>query len=101
MDKHTFGSSKAAVNLTDMLGRDEYHEYQDRATRILSRWFEYSSAILDIQNPSICRGTLNIWRGHFREWVGNGQFPEIIRRHIDNVMTAQYRRAKKRIDDRE
>ena len=100
MDKTTFTNSKAAINLATMLDTPEYTQYRDRVNRILSRWFEYSSEVMAIKSPTVCLGTLDKWRTHFKEWVDNSELPEVVRSHAHNVLAIQYRKCKAIIDAR-
>jgi hypothetical protein len=92
MDEHTYSNTKAAVNLYHMLDTPEYAPYKDKARKILSKWFQYSSAVMSIPNADVCRGSLDLWRAHFLQLVDKRQFPEVVRSHVHCVITAQYRK---------
>ena len=93
MDKATFGDSQAAQNLvTSMLNNPDYASYKSRATRILAKWFEYSSAVMGIQNKTIRLGILTLERKHFLTWIDKADFPKVMKTHMCNVIVGQHRR---------
>lgn len=101
MDTNTFTNSLAAQHLVHILSQPEYECYKRRVNTILSRWFQYSATITSsISDPTIARGTLDMWRTCFIERLGEAMIPEVVYTHARNVLTIQYRRCKEILDQR-
>ena len=96
MDKFTWSDSKAAQNLVKTLELPEYKAYCHKVGGILSRWFEYSSALMVIESEMIRMGSLNLWRQHFLNRVNSSNLPPILVTHLCNVIVAQYRKCRTR-----
>jgi hypothetical protein len=100
MDQFTFGDSRAATNLVKILNDPDNAPCRNKVSNILSRWADYSNAVMDIQNPTICRGTLDMWRQHFLSSLRDDQIPTPVRSHAENVMVATYRKCRAIVDER-
>ena len=101
VDKNTFSDSKAAQRLVAILGEPDYSQYAGKARKILSKFFQYSSAVMSIQDDTIRKGTLEVWRRHFLAWVSVTNFPEIVETHLSNALVTQYRKCIKQTRKRD
>ena len=94
MDKHTFGVSRAAVNLVAILGQ-ETPKCADRATRILTKYLMSMSSLMFIPQKNTREAALEIWRDGFRKQVKEAEFPVVVESHLLNVATGQFRKFKR------
>ena len=95
MDRYTFGSSKAAQNLINILQEPRYNQYSKRVARLLSKQSTILKEINTIHNKTIREATLKMWHEHFV--VLCSSLPEIVRTHTLCVETAWYRQLLRKI----
>ena len=87
MDKYTFSDSPAAQHLAELLSQPEYH----KARETITKWMEYSAAIMDIQLEVARRGTLNYWKQHFLRRAEALHLPSEVESHMKNVIVGRFR----------
>lgn len=92
MDTTTYSDSKAAQRLTELLQEPQFSSVAKAARVIVSKWFLYSSALMDIKDNTVRRGSLQMWRNHFLSWVKGRNLPPAIETHLSNVIVTQYRK---------
>ena len=100
MDKCTFLDSKAAQNLTIILNDSKYNIYSPKISKILSKYFTYTSGIMFIPNKTIRDATLNIYRKEFIRKIIDLDLPEVIKTHTLNVIVAQNRKCLRETETR-
>jgi len=97
IDKFTFGNSRAAINLTNILNMPEYSSYAPKALRILSKYMTSIKALTSIPNKETRETALGIWRNNFVRLVNNTDFPDVLKTHMNNVATRQKRKLLKEV----
>lgn len=91
MDKHTFGNSKAAVNLIDNI-LPQYPSHSRRIRRALSKQIEFLYALMDIKDIRVRRASLKMCHEGFTRFFNNyTDCPEVVKTHTLNVETGIYR----------
>jgi len=100
MDKCTFSDSKAAQNLVGILNDSKYDIYSSKVSKILSKYFTYTSYIMFIPDKHIRDMMLNMLREKSIETINELALPEVIKTHALNVTAMQYRKCIKEIDIR-
>jgi hypothetical protein len=88
--KYTYGSSKAAISLMNILERDEFKDIRDKVFSKLSKQDFRLNTVMDIKNKGIREASLFMWHKQFADVVKC--FPEIVRTHAMNVETSIFRR---------
>ena len=91
MDKYTFSDSQGAQNFVKILETLD-SRWAGKAKRILSKWFDYSSGVMSIQDGTVRRGTLDLWRQHFLRLAVESDFPKTLETHLCNAIVTQYRK---------
>ena len=89
MDRHTFGTSQAAINLVEDILPKQEPLVRRRASRVLSKQIVALKAITGIPDKGVRETTLLMWHGRFKELTES--LPEILRDHIRCVETGLYR----------
>lgn len=91
MDKHTFGDSKAAINLVTTLETPEYQVYQRLSCKRLSKQTEALKALMFIPDKNTRETALELWDKNFTLQVNTMEAPEVIKSHILCVAAGHFR----------
>ena len=97
MDNHTFGDSKAAVNLVGILNKPEHRLYTRRASRMLAKYFTSLRAISNIPHKETRETVLKLWLTRFKELSNSSNFPLVIETHLNTVATGYKRQLMKEV----
>ena len=89
MDRHTWGNSQSAINLTTILERPEYKECSDRVCRVLSKYMASMKAISYIPDKSTRETVLIMWHNRIVDSVDD--LPEVVRTHFRCVAKGRLR----------
>lgn len=100
MDKCAFSDSGAAQNLVKILNDSRYNTYSPKVSKILAKYFTYTSYAMFIPNKHIRDAMLDILRKKFIEMINELILPEVVKTHTLNVIAMQYRKCIKEIDVR-
>ena len=88
---HTFGNTKAAINLTtSILENPEYQQFRRKVCRLLSKQIETLNSLTEISNSRVRKASLKVWHDKFAMQVIG--LPEIVKTHTLCVETGIYRR---------
>ena len=92
MDKFTFGDSKAAVNLVEILDKPEHSLCSPKALRMLSKYMTSINALEAIPHKGTRETVLRLWHDRFINQVNESSFPIVVSTHLNCVATSQYRK---------
>jgi hypothetical protein len=90
-DEYTFGSSKAAVNLIDILNKPEHKLIKRKVRRILGKQMQMLSELMSINDASVRLTALELFHKQFIPRVEKAKFPRIIQTHMASIECAKYR----------
>lgn len=91
MDKHTFGDSKAAVNLLRTLEEPDYYKYRRVVSSVLAEYFSQTASIMGITDITLRKAVLKVWHERFTNRVSQLEIPEVIKTHTQCVGTSRFR----------
>jgi len=91
LDPYTFGDSKAAVNLAEILSQSGYEKYLSRVSTKYSRFCECMNATSEIRNMSFRSFLCKLIMMDAREKVGKMKIPEEVKSHLLNIMNKLYK----------
>ncbi len=91
IDSNTFSNSKASQNLINMLNQAQYKLFSKKIFSILSKYFSYTSSIMYIPDKTVRDMMLKLTTDFFKNRVKDEAFPEIIRTHMLNVISTQFK----------
>lgn len=95
LDKGTFGKTKAAHDLVDILNDLNDSRITRRTSTILQK---YHKAVLDILNTkSITLELLKMWHDKFKLSLVHANLPKDVKTRVANVATVRYRKEIKNI----
>lgn len=89
IEKGTYGSSVAAIDLTDILNKTDSSVYNKRVSRILT---DYFVGMIDIRNTKNVKEELfKMWRDRYTQRTIDANLPIDISDRVRNLIVGRYR----------
>ena len=95
MEKYTFGNSKAAVNLSEILTKRNDKKLSSKVSRILVSYFHGLKEIDKIENQSVKTRIIELWCGSYSRNISN--LDGEVKSFVDNLLKKERKERQNKI----